>query len=142
MKISRRKLRSDHAAAGSNNAAAESGGPGSDGTASDGTASGDAIAQLTTKFVGIVDAVASRTTRPLLVVVRAVVYAMVIVLLVAATATLLVIATIRGVDTAVEVLFDGEIWLTYFICSVLFGLLGWILWAKRRPRTRTSADHE
>ncbi len=125
------------------NSAADTGasaGVGADGTGNSGTggsASSDAIAQFTSKFVGAVDAVASRTTGPLLVAVRAVVYALVIALAAIAVITLVVIAAVRGIDTAVEVLFSGEVWLTYFICAFVFLVIGWVFWAKRRRSPQT-----
>lgn len=93
----------------------------------------DAISQLSGIFVRAVNAVSARTSGPLLVAARAVVYGLVALLAIVATLTLLVAALVRGVDNAVDILFNTDIWLTYFICSAVLGLIAIVLWSKRRP---------
>ena len=85
-----------------------------------------------TQVVGTIDQyvglVRDRTTRPALVVTRALVFGIIILILAVAAGVLLWIAWITGITALV-----GEVWITYLITGGILVLLGAFLMAKRGP---------
>jgi hypothetical protein len=82
--------------------------------------------QLVDRIVQVVERVRSATTGPLLKVVRAVVYGIIVVGLGLMLVTLLIIALVRLLDQL-----PGGVWLPYLILGGLFTLTGLILWTQR-----------
>ncbi len=89
----------------------------------------DAVAAGVARFVDAVEAVRSRTTGPLLVAARAIVYGLPIAAAAAGVIVLASIAAVRALDIAVP----GEVWSAHLIASGIFGLAGAWAWSKRRP---------
>ncbi len=85
--------------------------------------------QATDKFVGLVDKVRDRTTGPLLKVVRAIVYGLIVVVAAVVALLLVLIAFIHLLDGYLP----GEVWGVYLILGAVFGLVGLVLWSKRTP---------
>jgi len=77
------------------------------------------------QYVGLVR---DRTTRPALVVTRALVFGIIILILAVAAGVLLWIAWITGITALV-----GRVWITYLITGGILVLLGVFLMAKRGP---------
>ena len=95
----------------------------------------DAVDTVVARFVDAVEAVRSRTTGPLLVAARAIVYGLPIAVAAVGVIALAAIAAVRALDIAVP----GEVWSAYLISSGVFGLAGAWAWSKRRPnKGRTS----
>lgn len=88
---------------------------------------GDWPAQATDAVVDLVATVRDRAITPLLTVVRAVVYGLVIVITALTAVVLLLIATIRLLDIALP----GDVWSAYLLLGALFTVVGLILWSKR-----------
>ena len=86
-------------------------------------------AQATDRFVTLVDDVKAKTTGPLLKVIRALVYGVIILVVGLAAVVLLVVGLVR----LVEVYLPGEIWATYLLLGVVFVLAGMFAWSKRTP---------
>lgn len=92
-------------------------------------ASDDAVHAGVVRFTELVETVRSRTTGPLLVAARALVYGVVIATAAVGSLVLIAIAAVRALDIAVP----GEVWSAHLIASGVFGLAGAWAWSKRRP---------
>jgi hypothetical protein len=82
--------------------------------------------QIVDRLVEIIERVRAATTGPLLKIVRAVVYGIIVVGLGIMVVTLLIITLIRLLDQL-----PGGVWLPYLILGALFTLIGLILWTRR-----------
>jgi hypothetical protein len=100
-----------------------------DGGLGGGTLGGDWPVRAADTVERVVDTVRSKTTGPAIVISRAVVYGLVGVVLGIIALVLALGALIRGLD----VLLPRGVWLPDLILGALTGLIGLILWRKRRP---------
>ena len=85
--------------------------------------------QITDKFVGAVDTVRAKTTGPLLIAARAIVYGVLIVFAAVALTVVLIAGFVRLLDSYIA----EQIWLPYLILGVVFTLGGMLMWRKRTP---------
>ena len=90
----------------------------------------DAVEAGVARFVDAVEAVQSRTTGPLLVAARAIVYGLPIAVASVGVIVLTSVAAVRALDIVVP----GEVWSAHLIASGIFGLAGAWAWSTRRPR--------
>jgi hypothetical protein len=89
----------------------------------------DWSAQAADTVVDLVDTVRSKTTGPLLTAARAVVYGIVAFVVAVVALVLLSVSLMR----VINVYLPGEVWLSYLLVGALFMVIGFVLWAKRRP---------
>jgi hypothetical protein len=89
--------------------------------------------QLTDTIVNAVDAVRSKTTRPAILVARAVVFGLVAALLGFIAFILLLVGLFRLVDGKLP----GDVWATYLLFGGVFTLGGVVLFRQRKPRSAT-----
>jgi hypothetical protein len=82
--------------------------------------------QIVDRIVEVIERVRAATTGPLLKIVRAVVYGIIVIGLGVMLVTLLIIALIRLLDQL-----PGGVWLPYLILGGLFTIAGLILWTQR-----------
>jgi drug/metabolite transporter (DMT)-like permease len=92
---------------------------------------GDWPAQAADAVVDLVGTVRDRAVEPLLTVVRALVYGIVIVVTATIAVVLVIVALIRGLD----LLIPGEVWSAYLVLGAIFTLSGMWFWSRRRPRS-------
>jgi hypothetical protein len=100
-----------------------------DGGLAGGVLGGDWPVRATDTVERVVDTVRSKTTGPAIVISRAVVYGLVGLVLAVIALVLLLAAVLRALDAYLP----QEVWLPYFILGGLTGLIGLVLWRKRRP---------
>ena len=92
---------------------------------------GDWPAQAADAVVNLVGVVRDRTIAPLLTVVRALVYGMVIMLVAIMAIALVLIALVRLLDIALP----GEVWSAYLLLGVVMTAAGFFLWSRRKLAT-------
>ena len=86
------------------------------------------LANRATKIViDFVELLRGRTTGPLLVVARVIVYGIVLCVTSVAVATLVVIAAVQATNNFLP----GGIWSTHLLLGALFTAAGGLLWSKR-----------
>lgn len=86
------------------------------------------LANRATKIViDFVELLRGRTTGPLLVVARVIVYGIVLCVTSVAVATLVVIAAVQATNNFLP----GGIWSTHLLLGTLFMAAGGLLWSKR-----------
>ena len=83
-------------------------------------------AQLSAMFFDFVDNVRSKTTGPLLMVVRALVYGIVILVAAVILLALLLILLVR-----LLAIIPGELWIAYLGAGALFFIVGTLSWSRR-----------
>ena len=88
----------------------------------------DSINAAVAKFTETVTAVRSRTSGPLVIAVRALVYGVAIATAAVGVVVLVAVAAVRALDIVVP----GEVWAAHLITSAAFGLVGAWAWSKRR----------
>ena len=89
--------------------------------------------QATDMIVGVIGQVRDKTTGPALTVARGLVYGLLAGLLGTTITVLIAIASVRGLDEAIEAILDSrETWLAHLIVGVIFTVAGLWLWSKRR----------
>lgn len=89
---------------------------------------GDGLSsQATSVVVNVVKSVRGKTTGPLLLVARFVVYSVAILIAAAAALALFVIAAVKIVNQ----LLPGDVWAAYLLLGAVFALMGTFLWSKR-----------
>ena len=97
--------------------------------------------ELPSKIVDRIDQVIGlvrdRTTKPLVVVIRGIVFGLMALVGVLFVAVVLVIALVRGLHSLFDLWWSREVavWFTYFVLAGVFGLVGALLLRRRRPRT-------
>ena len=89
----------------------------------------DWSSQAADTVVDLVDNVRAKSTGPLLTAAKAVVYGIVAFVLAVVALILLSVALMR----LVNVYLPGGVWLSYLLVGALFAIVGFVLWAKRRP---------
>lgn len=94
----------------------------------DDQAADDGIDDAVAKFTDAVEAVRSRTSGPVVIAVRALVYGVAIAAAVVAFVVLVAVAAVRALDIVVP----GDVWAAHLITSAVFGLAGAWAWSKRR----------
>ena len=99
-----------------------------DETPPDDSAVDDSIDAAVARFTGAVEAVRSRTSGPLIIAVRALVYGVAIATAAVGVIVLVAVAAVRALDIVVP----GEVWAAHLITSAAFGLAGAWAWSKRR----------
>jgi hypothetical protein len=97
--------------------------------ATDGPLGGDWPVRATDTVERVVETVRSKTTGPAIVASRAIVYGLVGVVLAIIALVLVVAAAVRVLD----VLLPRGVWLPDLVLGVVTGVLGLLLWRKRRP---------
>ncbi|MDE0873977.1 MAG: hypothetical protein OSA88_08895 [Acidimicrobiales bacterium] len=86
------------------------------------------LANRATKIVvDFVELLRGRTTGPLLIVARVIVYGIVLCVTAVAIATLVVIAAVKATNNFLP----GGIWSTHLLLGALFTAAGGLLWSKR-----------
>ena len=111
--------------------------PGAAGTVRPGVEPGsgqDWTDQVTDLIVHNVDRVRSRTTGPILEVVRGSVHALVALTLLLPVAVLFLVLTVRVLTYYVF----REVWITYTVLGMLFTLVGVVLWSRRHSGEATA----
>jgi hypothetical protein len=96
---------------------------------------GDWPATVADTIVRFVDQAKSKTTRPVVVVVRAAVYGLVAGLLGLVVAVLAFIGIFRAVDRLRDVIVADSVWLTYLVLGLVFTVVGAIVFSTRTPRS-------
>jgi hypothetical protein len=91
----------------------------------------DWTAQVTDLIVDTVDKVRDRTTGPILNISRGSVHALVAIMMLIPVGALFVIGMVRLLNWAIP----GDVWIVYAGLGTIFVALGFVLWAKRAPRT-------
>jgi hypothetical protein len=92
-------------------------------------------AQVTAFIVDTVEQIRSKTTRPVIFAVRAVVFGLIAAVLGITILALLFIGLFRAVDVAWSQVIDDAVWLTYLSLGVLFCAVGAILFRLRKSRS-------
>ncbi len=96
--------------------------------------------ELPSKILDRVDAVIkfvrARTTRPLVVAIRGVVFGLMALVGVLFVAILGLIGLVRGLHSLFDLWWSREVavWFTYFLLAAVFGLIAAVLMRRRRPR--------
>ena len=86
------------------------------------------LANRATKIVvDFVELLRGRTTGPLLLIARVIVYGIVLCVAAVAVATLVVIAAVKATNNFLP----GGIWSTHLLLGALFAAAGGLLWSKR-----------
>ena len=86
------------------------------------------LANRATKIVvDFVELLRGRTTGPLLVVARVIVYGIVLCVAAAAAATLVIVAAVNSTNDFLP----GGVWSTHLLLGTLFTAVGGLLWSKR-----------
>lgn len=85
--------------------------------------------QATSRVVDVIDKVRVKTTGPAIGISRTVVYGLILALLAPIALTLLVVATVRGLNE----LLPGQVGPIYIVMGALFTAAGLVIWS-RRPR--------
>jgi hypothetical protein len=86
------------------------------------------LATRATKIVvDFVELLRGRTTGPLLLIARVIVYGIVLCVAAAAVATLVIIAAVNTTNNFLP----GGIWSTHLLLGTLFAAAGGLLWSKR-----------
>ena len=86
------------------------------------------LANRATKIVvDFVELLRGRTTGPLLLIARVIVYGIVLCVAAVAVATLVVIAAVKATNNFLP----GGIWSTHLLLGALFTAAGGLLWSKR-----------
>jgi predicted lysophospholipase L1 biosynthesis ABC-type transport system permease subunit len=99
--------------------------------------------ELPSKIVERIDRavglVRDRTTKPLVVVIRGIVFGLMAFVGVLFVAVLALIALVRGLHSLFDLWWSREVavWFTYLLLALVFGLIGGVLMRRRRPRKRT-----
>ncbi|MEO7398698.1 MAG: hypothetical protein ABIW84_09060 [Ilumatobacteraceae bacterium] len=90
----------------------------------------DTIERLVTK-------VRDKTTKPLLIAYRGVVFGLVAVFGATFALVLAIIIGVRGIQALIDISASHEdsVWISYFVIGGLFSLVGLIIMKKRFPRT-------
>ena len=96
---------------------------------------GDWPAQAATGIEQLITNVRDRTTKPVLTIARAVVYALVGGTLIVASLIMLVVCLIRLLDNYLP----GEVWVTYVVLGAVFFVAGLVLWTQRGRATIAEA---
>lgn len=97
--------------------------------------------ELPAKIVDQVDRVVGlvrdRTTKPLVAVVRGVVFGLMALVGVVFIVVVSLIALVRGLHSLLDIWWSREVavWATYFLLALVFGLIGAVLLRRRRPPT-------
>lgn len=101
---------------------------------------GDWPAQAADAVVDLVETVRDRTIGPLLMVVRALVYGIIIIVVATMAIVLLGIGAFRVVDSYLPAQLVGlpadEVWPSYLFLGLLFTIAGMTCWRFRRPKQR------
>ena len=84
-------------------------------------------AQATEVVVNVVKSVRGKTTGPLLLVARFIVYSVAISIAAVSAIVLFVIASVKIVNQ----LLPGDVWAAYLLLGAVFALIGTFLWSKR-----------
>ena len=84
--------------------------------------------QLTDLFVGFIDTVKAKTTGPVLMLVRALVFGFLILTVGVAALILFLVGLVR----LINVYLPEEVWATYLLLGTIFTVAGLFLWSKRR----------
>jgi hypothetical protein len=92
-------------------------------------------AQLTDAIVRVVDQVTSKTTKPAVKVVRAIVYGLIAGLLGIVIVLLGFTGLFRAVDRLRNLIIKDSVWITYLALGSLFTLSGAVLFRMRKPRS-------
>lgn len=87
----------------------------------------------------LIGLVRDRTTKPLAVVIRGIVFGLMALVGAIFVAIVLLIALVRGLHSLFDLWWSREVavWSTYFMLAALFGIVGALLLRRRRPRNRT-----
>lgn len=93
----------------------------------------DSIDAAVARFTDAVETVRSRTSGPLVIAVRALVYGVAIATAAVGVVVLVAVAAVRALDIVVP----GDVWAAHLITSAVFGLAGAWAWSKRR-RSKTA----
>ncbi len=88
----------------------------------------DSIDAAVARFTDAVETVRSRTSGPLVIAVRALVYGVAIATAAVGVVVLVAVAAVRALDIVVP----GDVWAAHLITSAAFGLAGAWAWSKRR----------
>lgn len=88
----------------------------------------DSIDAAVARFTDAVETVRSRTSGPLVIAVRALVYGVAIATAAVGVVVLVAVAAVRALDIVVP----GDVWAAHLITSAVFGLAGAWAWSKRR----------
>ena len=99
----------------------------------------DLPSKIVDRIDQIIGLVRDRTTKPLVVVIRGVVFGLMALVGALFIGVVLLIALVRGLHSLFDLWWSREVavWFTYFLLAALFGLLGAVLLRRRRPRNRT-----
>jgi hypothetical protein len=99
----------------------------------------DLPSKIVDRIDQIIGLVRDRTTKPLVVVIRGVVFGLMALVGVLFIGVVLLTALVRGLHSLFDLWWSREVavWFTYFLLAALFGLLGAMLLRRRRPRNRT-----
>lgn len=82
---------------------------------------------------GVVDTIHDKAITPIMTVVRAMVFGIVIALMVTAAVILLSMALVRILNNYVT---GHTIWITYAILCVVFFVIGLVLWSQRKVKAK------
>jgi hypothetical protein len=97
---------------------------------------GDWTDEVTDRIESVVEKVRDRTTVPVIILARGIVFGFIIGTLGALLIVLLVVAGVRLLDAYLPVHPDGRrVYLVYAIVSAIFIAIGTFLWRKSYPKT-------
>ena len=93
-------------------------------------------ADFTDTIVDTVDKVRSRTTKPIVMIARGLVFGLLTAFLVVMAVILLLVATSRGLISALEWPLDHEtaVWVSYLVLGALLCLVGTVCMMKRQSK--------
>lgn len=96
----------------------------------------DGIASAVGSFTHFVADIRSKSTDRVVKAARAIVFALVIAAMVVTFVALLLVGFVRVLD----VLLPRGVWLAHLVAAVLCGIIGTLLWRRRRPPAADSTD--
>jgi hypothetical protein len=99
-------------------------------------ADGDWTDEVTDRIESVVERVRDKTTVPVIIIARGIVFGFIIGTLGAMVIVLLVVAGVRLLDDYLPIHPDGrKVWVGYSVVSAIFFAIGAFLWRKSYPRT-------
>jgi hypothetical protein len=97
---------------------------------------GDWTYDLTERFESVVDTVRRKTTVPVLVAARGIVFGIVAVIFFAGLVVLVVIVTVRVLDAYLPIQpSERRVWVVYAVTAAIFMVAGALLWRMGRPKS-------